>query len=187
MAQSLLDCNTHRRHVLFDLWIDSDLHWLQVINWLDVIKQRWENWILHYRDNPILTTYSVVTAPLGLDFPEIYICPISAVHQGARREANPDPEWESMMRVEDYFKATAGQFGIATQGDTIIQQKTRLWDIILRMQPLPYGPHDGTTTPPNSRSWIPNDIQDYFLRVSTWLLNWFFCSIPLCMPINRPM
>ncbi len=35
-----------------------------------------------FQNNPILTTYSIISEPRGLRFPEIYICPLSPIHEG---------------------------------------------------------------------------------------------------------
>lgn len=72
---------------------------------------------LDFHNNPILTTYSIVSEPFGMKFPEIYICPLTPIHQTQRRKLNVDKKWEEKKNVATFFKITNAStiLGIKTE------------------------------------------------------------------------
>ncbi len=169
-----------------DIFLKSDIHglpeWYQaekrstrvcwtIILFLAVAFMIYELVIcsLDFKNNPILTTYSVVSQPRGMPFPDLYFCPLSPIHDGVRTHSHISKKWEAEKNVSEFFLASSEIFG-ADSNSGILRRKLTAWEQygahllpkVLSSSPFFTLSGRDAKIPP---IWIPSDIQEYFMGV----------------------
>lgn len=176
-----------------DLFLKTDLHGLPdlynnyqqrraafVVIWLLIVGaavallvwQIVETWN-DFADNPILTTYSVVSRADGIPFPVVYICPYNRIHQKVLESTNIDPKW---------YKENARTLladDVRALNDSVLKARARLNEVIVTSlanqvfgavggigpASAPGCPPDNALCGQNMKPWVPRDVQEFLMRV----------------------
>jgi hypothetical protein len=185
-----------------DLFLKTEVHGLpdlyesykqrraiSVIVWLVVVVvatsllvwQIYETWS-DFQDNPVLSTYSVIHDPNGIEFASIYICPQQPIHLQNLKESNVDKQWYKDNALGIFqLKGYDGLTGVLAAKSRV--SKT-LVDVVAgfgqSVQELCVGP---TCRP---KEWVPKDVAEFYMKVGyktdtlfeecAWASHSFNCS-----------